>query len=437
VHELQASEPQIRMRESRLDSGGRAAPIIPQVKIAQAAEGRATEARRACDTSVTRYAKAAAAHRQVQSRAGEAAATAEELPVLDERISGLDRLLGRMQPRPQLAAELAEAQKAQLAAGRDLKDAQAALRQAEQELTGAQTQLHEQDGQLANVSFDRVLFELLDGVREGISRVFGASRDADAITIDIRAAKARLEARQDALAKQNAAAEKAQAEAVDAAANLSAMQREEVAARHLAGAALLRQELRLGEPCPVCEYPVAAHPSPLATPVLDELQKRLTQARRAETKARQATDQVRTAAAEAGAAETMEREALDQLRRRHEEALTALAQARAVLTEKLGGRLAIAADKLVEEQAQEAYRAAADAKAKHETGRLARDEAERAVRDLEQARAQAQTATTRHQERLHHFEERSSELGRQIAEIDEEIRKVTTAADPAAERTVL
>jgi chromosome segregation ATPase len=182
---------------------------------------------------------------------------------------------------------------------------------------------------------------------------------------------------------------------------------------------------------------VAAHPSPLATPVLDELQKRLTQARRAETKARQATDQARTAAAEARAAETMEREALDQLRRRHEEALTALAQPRAVLTEKIGGRLAIAADNLVEEQAQEAYRAAADAKAKHETGRAARDEAERAVRDLEQARAQAQTATTRHQERLNQFEERSSELGRQIAEIDEEIRKVTTAADPATERAVL
>jgi exonuclease SbcC len=135
--ELQASEPQIRMQESRLDSGGRAAPIIPQVKIAQAVEGRATEARRACDTSVARYAKASAAHRQAQSRAGEAAATAEELPVLDDRISGLDRLLGRMQPRPQLAAELAEAQKARLAAARDLKNAQAALRQAEQELTGA------------------------------------------------------------------------------------------------------------------------------------------------------------------------------------------------------------------------------------------------------------------------------------------------------------
>jgi exonuclease SbcC len=249
--------------------------------------------------------------------------------------------------------------------------------------------------------------------------------------------RARLEARQDALAKQNAAAEKAQAEALDAAENLSAVQQEEVAARHLAGAALLRQELRLGEPCPVCEYPVAVHPSPLATPVLEELQKRLTQARRAETKARQATDQTRTAAAEARAAETMEREALDQLRRRHEESLTALAQARAALTEKVGGRLAIAGDKLVEEQAQEAYRAAADAKAKHETGRAVRDEAERAVRDLEQARAQAQTAATRHQDRFNQFEERSSELGRQIAEIDGEIRKVTTAADPAAERAVL
>jgi chromosome segregation ATPase len=168
--------------------------------------------------------------------------------MLDDRISGLDRLLGRMQPRPQLAAELAEAQKARLAAARDLKNAPAELRQAEPELTGAQTQLHEQEEQLANLSFDRVLLELLDGVREGINRVFGASRDADAITVDIRAAKARLEARQDALAKQNAAAEKAQAEAVDAAENLSALQQEEVAARHLAGAALLRQELRLGEP---------------------------------------------------------------------------------------------------------------------------------------------------------------------------------------------
>ena len=60
----------------------------------------------------------------------------------------------------------------------------------EQALTAAQTGLHEKDQQLANLSFDRMLFELLDGVREEISRLFGTSRDADSINVDVLAGSA-------------------------------------------------------------------------------------------------------------------------------------------------------------------------------------------------------------------------------------------------------
>jgi chromosome segregation ATPase len=125
------------------------------------------------------------------------------------------------------------------------------------------------------------------------------------------------------------------------------------------------------------------------------------------------------------------------LRRRHDEALSGLARARAALSEKLGDRLAIAADRFVEEQVQEAYRAAADAKAKHEAARTAREDADRAVRQLEQAREQVRAAAVRHQAHLNQTDERSTELSRQIAEIDEEIRKITSAADPEAERAAL
>jgi exonuclease SbcC len=435
--ELQASEAQICRDEARLEAARRAAPIIPQVKIAQASEIRVAEARRACDEAGASHTKAEAAHRRAQSRAAEAATAAEELPMLDDRIASLDRLLGRMQPRPQLAAELAQVQKARLAVAGDLKNSEIALRQREHDLKRAQTRLQEEDRRIAGISYDRALFELLDGVREEISELFSLCRDADAVAVDVGGAEARLEAKQRALAARNAAAEKALAEATQAAEDLSALQQQEVEARHLAGAALLRQQLRLGDPCPVCEHPVAAHPPPLATPVLDALQQRLTQVRRAESKARQAADQARTAAAEARAAEAAERENLGHSRRRHEEATAKLNRARAALTEKLTGQLSIGTNELVEQQAQEAYRAAAETKSKHDAARAAREEADRALRQSEQAREQAQAAAASHQTRLDQLDQRSTALSRQIAEIDEDIRKVTSAPDPAAERATL
>jgi exonuclease SbcC len=435
--ELQVGEAQICSEEARLEGARRAAPIIPQVEIAQATERRTADARRACDEAAASHSKAEAVHGQARSRAAEAATAAEELPVLDDRIARLDRLLGRMQPRPRLAAELAEVRKARLAAADDLKNAHVALLRREHDLTRAQTRLHEEDRRFARVSYDRALFELLDGVREDISQLFGLSRDADAVALEIRAVEARLEAKQQALVRQNVAAERAQAEAMRAAEDLSALQQQEVEARHLASAALLRQQLRLGDLCPVCEHPVDAHPPPLATPVLDTLLQRLTQARRAESKARQAADQARTMAAEARATEAAERESLGQSRRHGEKAVAGLTRARAALAEKLTGHLSIGTDQFVEQQAQEAYRAAAEAKSKNEAARVAREAADSALRQSEQAREQAQATAEGRQARLEQLDERSTALSRQIAEIDEDIRKVTSAPDPAAERAAL
>src|SRR5690349_602521 len=120
--ELQEAEAQIRGEEARLEAARRAAPIIPQVTIAQAAKSRAAEATRACEAAAASHDKSEAAQRQAQSRAAEAVIAAEELPVLDDRIARLDQLFGRMQPRPRLAAELAEVQKTRLAAAGELKE---------------------------------------------------------------------------------------------------------------------------------------------------------------------------------------------------------------------------------------------------------------------------------------------------------------------------
>ena len=435
--ELRADETRIRAQQLRIDAARRAAPVIPQVKAAQTVEQRATEAKLAAEAATASAAEAEVAHQLAQERVAEATRAAEELRALDERIVALDRVIGRMQPQPGLAAELDDIRKQRLAAERGLKQAQGELRQAEQDLASAQAQLKKADEQVSAVNFDRAQFELLDGARENISQIFDWVRAADAAVAEVGAAESRLHDKKQALARLTAAAEEARREETEATRNLAELQRRAIDARHLASAALLRAELRHGEPCPVCEHPVTAHPSPLPTPALDTLQKQLAQAQRAEMSARQAADVARREEAGARAAAETEQTGLDERHKHENEAVQSLGFARSALTERVQERLTLTRERTVEEQAKAAYRAAAEARDKHEAAGAARDQAGRTAQQAQQARETAKTAATRQEDRVKELDERVAGLSRQIAEIDAEVRNVTTSADPAAERANL
>ena len=123
---LQADEPQIRSyRKRQLTAVPRAAPVLPLIRAARAAEENAARAKQDHDSLTQRHAQLDAEHKAAERVLKQAIEQAAEIPLLDERIASLDQVIGRMQPRPAFASQLGEGMKQKLNAESRLKDARA------------------------------------------------------------------------------------------------------------------------------------------------------------------------------------------------------------------------------------------------------------------------------------------------------------------------
>lgn len=436
-NQLRADEPQVRSYERQLAAARRAAPVLPLIRAASAAEGSAARAKQDYDGLTRRHTKLDADHKAAERKLKRAIEEAAGIPLLDERIAALDQVIGRMQPKPAWVMQLAAARKQKVDVEGNLKDARIAHEKAEQGLAAARVDLRSADDALAAVKFDRTRFETLDATREDASRIGNLRHTAATSTAEMQAAEGRLKAREEARDRARVAAETTQRE-WERASRLSLEVDQELAdARHRNAAAVLRRDLRMGEPCPVCEHPVAEHPPPLPTPALAALEKKLEQARRAEAKGRQSMDGAGAAAAAAEAAAVAERDNVAQSVQRHQSAEAELESACESLATRVLGLIALDEEQYIEEQIRASHQALFAERQHQEAARIKRDEADVAVRKAEQNTADLKNATTVATNELAQHDDRIAELTRQIAEIDEAVRKVTEAADPQAERTQL
>jgi exonuclease SbcC len=434
---LQGDEPQIRLYESQLDAARHAAPVMPLIRAARTAEERSTQAGHAHDALVKDHARVQAEHNEAERRLKQATEDAKEVPLLEERISSLDQVIGRMRPRPALVTELAETKNRRLDTESNLKEACTAQHKAEDDLAAARLSLRDADKALAGVKFDRALFDTLDATREEASSIADLRAAVAMRAAEVRTAKGRLKDKEEALARANTVAQGAEEEWKRASQGIRDVDQERAEARHLAAAAVLRKELRIGELCPVCEHPVAEHPLSLTTPVLDSLEQKFEQVRHAESKARDLTDKAKQAAAEARAAAIAEQQIIDQSSQRCNAAETKLAKACEALEKRVRMIIAVSGERPIEEQVQENYRLAVACRQRHEAARKARDDSDRAVQRLERSTERLRGTVTTRTDQLAQHDNKIAELTRQIAEIDEEIRKITQAPDPQAERAEL
>jgi DNA repair protein SbcC/Rad50 len=436
-NELQADEPRTRSHERQLAAARRAAPIQPLIRAASAGEQNAARAKHDHDALVQRHARLRAEHKEAESQLTQAVEQKAEIPLLEERIAALDQVIGRMQPRPALGLQLAATRREKLSAERKLKEARAENEKAAKDLTTARANLSKADTALAAAKFDRALFETLDATREDASRIGNLRHAATLSAAEVRAAKGRLKTKEEACARANGEAEAAEQQWKRASQRALDVDREFAEARHRNAAALLRRELRIGEPCPVCEHPVAEHSPPLPTPMLDALERRFEQARRAESKTRELKDEARAAVAAAEAAVAAEQQTIEQSNQRCNAAEAELAKACESLATRLRGAIVFAEERHIEEQLREKYQAILMAKQRHEAARTEHDGAEEAVRKADQNTQRLETMVATAIGQLAQHDNRIADLTRQIAEIDEEIRKVTQASDPQEERAQL
>jgi len=437
LSQLRADEPQIRSYERQLLAARHATPVLPLIRAAKAAEENATRAKQEHKSLLLRHERLHAKHQKAESQLKRAAEEAAEIPALDERITALDQVLGRMQPRPTLVSQLTEVRKQKVGAESKLKDARAAHEKAEKNLVAARLNLRNADDAVAAVKFDRALFETLDATREDTTRIGNLRHSAMTTSAEVRAAEERVKAKEKARDHANAAAEAAGQEWERAYKQTLKVDEQLADARHRNAAALLRRELSLGEPCPVCEHPVADHPPPLPTPALDALEKKLDQARRAESKARELRDGTRSTAAAAGAAVVAEQQNVAQSGQRYQAAEAELAKACQSVENRVRGVIALDEERHIEEQLRENYQILSAARQRQEAARIKRDEADDAFRKAEQNTADLKNAVVAAVNQLGQHDEKITGLTHQIAEIDEVVREVTQAADPQAERAQL
>jgi exonuclease SbcC len=437
LSQLQSGEPQIRSYEHQLEAARRAAAILPMIRAAKLADENSARAKNDYDALTTQHATLRAEHKEAEKQFNQATEEAREIPLLEERIAALDQAIGRMRPRSALASEHARSTKQLRAAQRELEEVRTANRKAETDLASARINLQNADEALAAVKFDHTIFDTLDATREAASRIGGFRHAVATSAAEVRTAKGRLTAKEEELPRVEVAAEAAESEWNKATQHKQHVDQELAEARHRDIVAILRAELRVGEPCPVCEHPVSGHPAPLQTTALDVLRDTLEQAKRTERQSRELMDKAKAAAAAVGVALASERQNVEQAITRYGAAEAELAAACQVLRKCVRSVIDVSDDHNIEEQVRESYQIQSTTKRRHETARQTRETASQAVHRLEQSCEGLKGAVSMGTAQVKQHSDKLTELQRQITEIDTEVRKVTQAAQPEAERAQL
>jgi DNA repair protein SbcC/Rad50 len=435
--ELQADEPRIRSLERQLEAARRAAPVLPLVRAARSAEENSARAKQERDALMKQHAGFQRAHNEAERRLKRAAEDATEIPFLEERITALDQAIGRMRPRPSLVSQHAQAIKQMLDAESNLKEARSAHKTGEHDLASARLELRNADEALAAVKFDRAMFDALDATREELSRIAALRHTVTTTVADVRRAEGRLRAKEEDLARADAAADGSEGEWKRASQRTQDVDQELADARHRDASAILRRELRIGEPCPVCEHPVAGQPPPLPTPALDALRQQSEQAKRAENKARELMDKAKVAATKTGVGVVAERQIVEQATERCTAAEATLATGCQSLARCVNGVIAVSEERNIEDHVREEYQVVSATRRRYEAAGQARENADQAVQRLEKSGESRKAAVSMGAAQLEQHKNKVAQLAHQITEIDEEVRKVTRTPDPQEERAQL
>jgi DNA repair protein SbcC/Rad50 len=433
---LREQAEEINLSRARIEAAARAVPLLPLLDEAARASASARTAAKAADEARARH---ESARKEAQEKAGtlkSAEKAAKAIPAMRKQVARLYQVIGRLPEREQLQAAI-ERQTRSL---RDLEEELAALAAKARSAKDAQAKQQkavDEARQAAEASgYDPELDELLQGVRDRAVELGAARRGA-------RERGSELDGKRQEVEKQTAEVERLKEKAGAARRSAEEAQRgfeaaEEALhrAHRLDEANHLREGLRPGERCPVCEQLVETPPPANLHPELEAAKAAVQTAgerrREAEASARKneaalTGEQAKLQAVQQGLAEL--------------ESRCAELQARVAASEKeirraLGGRVPegdFEIEALIERRIASLARSrkvSEEAKA-----RLAAAE-----RILERARAEEATARERTGERDASRqgleEERGASLQRLTA-LQAEIQAVTESPDPAAEAAEL
>jgi len=432
--QLIKKEVSIKASEKKVDAARRAAPVIPLVEATTRAlervEKTQEEARRA---KAERDAERVAIQK-LKSTLDRATREAEKIPELRKQVGALDQVLGQIRTRDSLQKRLMQAEgklgglKAKLeAAKKQQKDGVA-------ELERRQSLLTKITKDLESIGYNPELDHALDAVRNAAT-VLSSLREAMAQkAAEAETASERAKREQENFAHSGIALEKANERLKTATEGLAQAQVARDTAHQQHAAAILRRQVRPGEPCPVCDQPVNKRPATVAAPHLDAVERKLDKARSDETAARKAAQEASAAEATAKASAKETRGAAEKAAVDLEKARAKVDTAERELDAKVGTLIANEKGDSIDKRILSGVGRVAELRRRHQDASGARDKAQKAYDEtrsnIEKTRGAVEKATAL----LTQAESEIKGLQDEVDRVNSDIGKVTQAPDPKAER---
>ncbi len=437
LQDLVAGEPQVRALSERLAAAARASAVIPAVEAAQIQENGAEDAARRAAAAVQARIAAQHAHAAARAELATRQDAAQRVGPLRERIAALDQLKGVFEARTAAAKRKGAAEQDSKRCEDERADLERQRQAASATLREADAALHKAAAALATSPFDKALGARLDAVRERATRL-AALREG--LEMDRREA-ARLAGES---AKQHAAATALHATAQQLAAALARALEEAQAADNAVreaeqrnAGAMLRETLSVGQPCPVCEQPVAKLPRQHKAVELEKLRARWEQARVAADGAKIAADDARAAAIHAASSAEASRKAAAAAAKKADAGEKQLEKAESKLTEHVGEDAREEKGKTVEERILAAAKKAGEARERFEVATTAHRTAERAQQTAKHDHVRIEAKLGACTERLAGIAKQIQQADGEVAALTTQIQQVSTDPDPLGERNRL
>jgi exonuclease SbcC len=299
--QLQGNTTRIRLIEQQIASAKTAAEIIPHILAMEEADKRANESRAAAESAQAQFANLKSETEIARTSLKEAKEQALEIPNLEARIMALAELRGPVARRAEVTSAILVAQQDQLTLSQKVNAARSRVDLVTEQGLAFAAKVQQAQVAVETSRFDQDLAHRLDGIRDTAASLREARRTLGTLQQKATAASDQARTQHEIQARtQKAAADADQGFTATAAQSIKADTSLRDGER-MHSALILRAQLHVGAPCPVCDLVVSKLPNAIPAPVIEELERGVAEAREAEASARRRADECRSELATANA----------------------------------------------------------------------------------------------------------------------------------------
>jgi DNA repair protein SbcC/Rad50 len=427
-------ETAIKKQDACIEGARRAGPVLPLIQAISSASARAESAGKARQLARDDRDKARTAEQRLKTKLQKADDEARRLPRLREEIAALDRVVGQLKSHHAVQKRLNEASTESIGLQRDLLKAEKQQRETVEALKQHEVELAKATKASEQVGYDSDLDRRLDEVRNEATTLASLREAATAKATEARDASSFATIAQEGEGRALDQAQKAKERLEGATERKAHAQAALESARQRHAAAILRGDLRLGEPCPVCDQAITKRPARIDVPHLPDLENRLSKANQDEANARDTAEQKREAATKAQADAKSAQRAADKAGQELAQFRRKLDELDGSLDREVGKLVAEDRGSTIEVRVQNAVKRIAVLRKRFEEAVKTRETAQKTTNYATRAAEKAEGDKKRIADLLAQAQAQMNSLKAEVARINLEIGKVTKAPDPKAER---